>query len=290
MNYPVGPLKARLNAGTSLDALLFRYSPDSPEIISTVDAIIRFISLTPGLEQTERRRYELIQGLSAVEKISLEEEARIHINLTQEELLDNVQSLPGLESFLLPPSCSKLLRSVPEDGPVVIVNVYERRCDAIALVCGLDVPIHMPLPTFSLDKANKHRANLSTQLSSHGLRMRSEYAEDKEGEIPARALGRYRRKEGEENVVVKNALRSLWLDVVKPVLVSLAISKPHKASSYSFPRIWWFPTGPLTFLPLHASGIYEDDMSKSLLDYAISSYVLAVSVVTDKRKHAELST
>jgi CHAT domain-containing protein len=39
------------------------------------------------------------------------------------------------------------------------------------------------------------------------------------------------------------------------------------------PRIWWCPTGPLAFLPIHAAGIYNpDEPSISLANFAISSY------------------
>ena len=37
-------------------------------------------------------------------------------------------------------------------------------------------------------------------------------------------------------------------------------------------RIWWCPTGPFCFLPIHAAGIYKGDNAESLSDYAISSY------------------
>ncbi|KAF7333991.1 CHAT domain-containing protein [Mycena venus] len=38
------------------------------------------------------------------------------------------------------------------------------------------------------------------------------------------------------------------------------------------PRIWWCPTGPFAFLPIHAAGVYEGNNSECLSDYAISSY------------------
>jgi CHAT domain-containing protein len=38
------------------------------------------------------------------------------------------------------------------------------------------------------------------------------------------------------------------------------------------PRLWWCPTGPVTFLPLHAAGIYSRENSDCVSDYVISSY------------------
>lgn len=48
------------------------------------------------------------------------------------------------------------------------------------------------------------------------------------------------------------------------------------------PRIWWCPTGPLTFLPIHAAGIYHQGKGvrgKCLSDFAVSSYIPTVPVL-----------
>jgi CHAT domain-containing protein len=50
-------------------------------------------------------------------------------------------------------------------------------------------------------------------------------------------------------------------------------------------RIWWCPTGPLAFLPLHAAGLYpKDDSSKPapgscISDFVISSYAQTVTTL-----------
>jgi CHAT domain-containing protein len=36
--------------------------------------------------------------------------------------------------------------------------------------------------------------------------------------------------------------------------------------------MWWCPTGPFSFLPIHAAGIYKTERAKSVSDYVISSY------------------
>jgi len=46
-------------------------------------------------------------------------------------------------------------------------------------------------------------------------------------------------------------------------------------------RIWWCPTGPLAFLPIHAAGIYEQGNGlpgNFLSEFAVSSYIPTVSV------------
>jgi CHAT domain-containing protein len=51
----------------------------------------------------------------------------------------------------------------------------------------------------------------------------------------------------------------------------------------SRPRLWWLPTGPLTFLPLHAAGVYTGKATECLSDYAVSSYVPTLSALAQAR-------
>ena len=46
-------------------------------------------------------------------------------------------------------------------------------------------------------------------------------------------------------------------------------------------RIWWCPTGPFSFLPLHAAGNYSGDVAigSKLTDYAISSYTPSLTLL-----------
>jgi CHAT domain-containing protein len=46
------------------------------------------------------------------------------------------------------------------------------------------------------------------------------------------------------------------------------------------PRIWWCPTGPLSFLPIHAAGDYGAAHPESVLDYVVSSYTPNVTALT----------
>jgi len=57
---------------------------------------------------------------------------------------------------------------------------------------------------------------------------------------------------------------------------------PKSPTSWDPRRIWWCPTGPLAFLPLHAAGIYgkaRDEQSPAgscISDFAVSSYIPTV--------------
>lgn len=36
--------------------------------------------------------------------------------------------------------------------------------------------------------------------------------------------------------------------------------------------MWWCPTGPFAFLPIHAAGIYDEENTECVSDYVVSSY------------------
>ncbi|KAJ7452636.1 CHAT domain-containing protein [Mycena latifolia] len=82
----------------------------------------------------------------------------------------------------------------------------------------------------------------------------------------------------DQEVQLANILSELWLRVVKPVLDDLAITIPSKEN---LPRIWWCPTGPLSFLPIHAAGLYGDSetFGSRLSDFVISSYAPSLAAL-----------
>ncbi|KAG9085907.1 hypothetical protein FRC07_013260, partial [Ceratobasidium sp. 392] len=75
----------------------------------------------------------------------------------------------------------------------------------------------------------------------------------------------------------------LWTEVVKPVLVSLGYQK--KLASDDLPHITWCATGPLSFLPLHAAGLYFDASSdEKIFNYVVSSYTPTLSALLPSSK------
>ncbi|KAH6871955.1 CHAT domain-containing protein [Coprinopsis sp. MPI-PUGE-AT-0042] len=316
-----GPPQQRLKSARTWAQLLNQHHPQSLEVLYAFDTALALISLTAGLEESVRSRYSqlrdicgisleaasaacslgradkalewLEQGrcvvwsqlsnlrtpidnlrlhnsqlaqsvadvskqleilgssrgqphtdLSASQKISLEDEARAHLHLARQwdSLLETVRSIPGFESFLQPLPCSSLLQHLPVSGPVVTSLSISR------------------YPDFSLEKAIKYRDNLKANLEKHQLRMRKVHdTTDEESQV----------------------LRNLWNEVVSPVLKALGFSRVDPSSGDALPRIWWCPTGPLSFLPIHAAGIHSD----CLLDYAVSSYIPTVTTLIDRVKH-----
>jgi hypothetical protein len=143
-----------------------------------------------------------------------------------EELLQTVHDIPGFENFLQPTSVSSLANRLPEDGPVVIINVHRSRCDAIALMAGSDEPLHIPLDDFSFEMAEEMRRELHDGLSAIGIRARSidtETTETDSADLVDRAMKPLPRARNPTNAFEK-VLAQLWTCVVEPILMNLGFS------------------------------------------------------------------
>ncbi|KAF5329870.1 hypothetical protein D9611_013432 [Ephemerocybe angulata] len=244
------------------------------------DALAQDIAdVAKQLEHAGSSRSQSHAGMSLSEKVSVEDEARSHLDLAQRwsNLLEAARKIPGFESFLKPSPCSALMEHLPESGPIIVINVNnleKRRCDALALLAGLDEPLHIPLPNFSIEKAGEYRTILGSQLHARRLRVRE--VEETRG-IRSAPVG----KGGD----VHRVLRGLWEDVVKPILHALGFSGIDQTSGELPPRLWWCPTGPLSFLPLHAAGIYRGPNADSVSNYVVSSYTPTVTALTERVKN-----
>ncbi|KAF6756102.1 TPR-like protein [Ephemerocybe angulata] len=239
----------------------------------------RFLELSRKLEGAGSVRIAAWSGMSTSEKVSLEDQARVHVRSAREwdDLVVKVRATPGFERFLEPSPWYSLLPYLPEAGHAIIVNVDARRCDAIVLSAGRSTPHHIPLPSFSLVKCNQYRKDLTNHLQVHDCRER--------GSTVAMAPERgdeFRGVRKLNHATVQDILRGLWKDLVKPIIQELGIANIPAASTEAAPRIWWCPTGPLSFLPIHAAGIYTSAGTECLLDYAVSSYTPTIAALTDR--------
>ncbi|KIM20447.1 hypothetical protein M408DRAFT_307726 [Serendipita vermifera MAFF 305830] len=183
----------------------------------------------------------------------------------RDKIVEQVRQLPGFEYFLKAKSFDTLAAAAYE-GPVAIINVSERRCDALVLIPHdsqtPDVSIvHIPLESFSHAMSEKLFREFNRLLSSAGVTRKSEresLVRDKEGSF-------------------KSILHPIWLHVVKPILDGLAYQPGNQS------RIWWCVTGPLAFLPIHAAGNYETDVvGEKISDYVVSSYTPTLTAILDQ--------
>jgi hypothetical protein len=157
----------------------------------------------------------LKQGKEIGSTFPKEEEGKRYRALISEweSIIEKVRSLRDFEDFLKPPKVSRLLNAA-QNGPVVVLNIARARCDALALVPGLDEVIHIPLPNITLQKVKELKDELNNLLYSNGIRIR-EIGDERAAK---------RIVNDDEAGDCGDILSELWTGLVKPILDSLAFS------------------------------------------------------------------
>ena len=214
---------------------------------------------------------------------SMQQEADRHraLAIKRDKLLAEIRGFPGFEQFLLHKEFSQL-RASAHSGPVVILNAAESRCDALIVLADVDHVIHVPLPNFTFQRSAGLQ-NMLERLLGHARAIPLDNREGISATLHA--------------VSWESLLSILWKGVVKPVLDALAFSVRYVACSEfisdhssvseqtlgDLSRIFWCPTGPFVFLPIHAAGFYGTQHSQPghrVSDFVVSSYVPILSILT----------
>jgi tetratricopeptide (TPR) repeat protein len=212
-----------------------------------------------------------------------------HLNNDWNDVVHEVRKLDGFVHFLQPVPFVAL-KQAAAFGPVIMLTTSEIGCDA--LIITMEGVRHVPVGLFTSQDAEILVQLLQTALSTYrptiptvlqeylnGLKMRSH---DRHGKPLSPAAGL------SSDDCLRLILERLWDLIVRPVvtalklqvsklfrLISMYLNLTPRSSfqkSESPQRLWWCPTGPLTFLPIHAAGDYSTKDGESLLDYAVSSY------------------
>ncbi|KAH9980706.1 CHAT domain-containing protein [Russula compacta] len=170
------------------------------------------------------------------------------------QLISQIQSLPGFETFLSPPSFDTI-RSAASRGPVIIINHSEWRSDIIILL--RDSPPSL--------------IQTSTNFYDRGKSL-------KDWLLAARNKGLDSR---EYEDALSDVLKELYDLVGRPV-----IEKLHKLNVPEQSRVWWCPTSVFCSLPLHAMGPVRSDgrMKLYFSDLYIPSYTPTLSALIESRK------
>ncbi|KZV63917.1 hypothetical protein PENSPDRAFT_757623 [Peniophora sp. CONT] len=148
-------------------------------------------------------------------------------------------------------------------GPVVFINVDRASCDALVLTPEKTIFI-VTLPDLSFDKAEALRAQWRSYLQQHNIRERGLAARN------------YRHS---SCTPVVRMLGCIWRWIVHPILKALRVCE-LKPDCGRLPHINWCPTGPLTQIPLHAAGIYDEEFGPRVYDFVVSSYTPSLSALT----------
>jgi tetratricopeptide (TPR) repeat protein len=185
---------------------------------------------------------------------------RTSLAAQRQKILEEIRRRPGLDGFLLPPSYATLARAA-EKGPVIIINISEIRCDA--LVMTKNSLRLIPLAGISR-KSVREVVELffgAVQVIDKGnLKMKAEYA------IYSIL------------VWLNESITGPILDGIEDLLGATGPGAP--------PRVWWCPTGWLSFLPLHAAGDLAelaDPTHRPVFDRVVSSYTPTVGALIYSR-------
>lgn len=175
-----------------------------------------------------------------------------------ETLIDDIRTLPDFSSFLRPPTVRRLVESL-RDGPVVLINASRYRCDALAVTAeGVRV---IPLRGVTVE-------NVIARVNAFHDALR--------------ATGGQSRDSAQHTL--RTTLGWLWDEIAEPVLTTLGITR-SPGPGEAWPRLWWVPVGPLSYLPLHAAGHHDEKggPGRTVLDRVVSSYTPTIRAITHVR-------
>ncbi|KAJ7245568.1 CHAT domain-containing protein [Mycena rebaudengoi] len=235
------------------------------------DLAAQLVTLSTTLETAGTRTNAVPDAVKPQSLDSIDQQSH-ELALARNHVLQRIRQLPGFERFLLPKPTSELSLAAKK-GPVAILNISAYGCDALILMPGLgEEVIHVPLSDFTLPEAQVLAESLASIVGPPGR-----------NDPP---LGFHKGNMVPDDIFA-HILSELWFKIVRPILNALAITTPV---SQDLGRIWWCPTGPLAFLPIHAAGVYSENQAfgSKLSDFLISSYTPSLNaLIQGFRPHSE---
>ena len=168
----------------------------------------KFVEVSKELEYLSNPRLQIPQEHS----LSVEETQQRHRSLAQrwQNLVEQIQSLRGFDTFLRPKPISQLVRAA-KYGPVVVVNTSEQGCDALIIMAQSNHVQHVALPTLSMSSAKCLQDKLCHILLDAGIKVRKERA--------AKQMKHFLLKELE----FPDILAQLWNLVVFPIIEAMGL-------------------------------------------------------------------
>ncbi|MFI6264178.1 CHAT domain-containing protein [Micromonospora sp. NPDC051006] len=203
-------------------------------------------------------------------------ERRHELATRRRELLAEIRRLPDLAGFLRPPPFADLAGAA-DAGPVVLVNVADRRCDALVVGAGrVDV---VPLPELTAAELVVRAAVFLAAIAEVTGAPPGGVPPAPDGApVPTGAAAERDRVAARRRII--ETLDWLWRVIAAPVLDTLdGATAPAPGSDR--PRLWWCPTGVLTLLPLHAAAPLGADAG--VLDRVVPSYTASLRALRRAR-------
>jgi tetratricopeptide (TPR) repeat protein len=211
------------------------------------DLADEFTLLRDKLDSAEQRGTNQTQQQTSW---NIESSRRREADRELSDVIERIRAKPGFSDFLLPPAAETMMKAA-EAGPIIVVNVASKRCDAFLIKRDGITPL--PL----------------TDLT------------EEEIETRARAVASTGRD-------ATSLLEWLWDVIACPCLDALGFNSP--VTDGDFRRVWWIPTGLLSQLPLHAAGRHTQGSSETVLDRVMSSYASSVKALVFGRRSHQSST
>ena len=181
-----------------------------------------------------------------------------------EDLVEQIRQLPQFKHFLQPVPFDELCQA-SAGRQIIVINVSRLRVDALVLGASKHIE-HVPLPNINL--------TVLSELSDDIIHQRPAFATEK---TQRNYTSRY----------LKPALRIVWNDILVPIFNRLDIPLKHNTAAPQR-RIFWYPTGPLTFIPLHAAGPWNRSMEVIDVCYLFtSSYVTSLSSLLQAQRRSK---
>ncbi|TFK38942.1 CHAT domain-containing protein [Crucibulum laeve] len=259
-------------------------SPITELEVQSPELAARLRRTAASLEQGSYRDISTpVETSSQKIKLSMEREAAQFLLLSDKwkSIVDDVQQLPGFKKFLKPYRFSDLEKAAA-DIPIVVLTA--NKLGSAALVMNETDVQHIALPDINLHDLKRLIKRLGKATRGRNIRFPSDpkiTPPEPHVQPPAfRRAGRLAETPQivDQDLIIKNILASLWIAIVEPIVRLLKLKK-----SMSPKRLRWCPTGPFTFLPIHAAGRYDDGDTECTSDYMISSYIPTISAVLPRQ-------
>ena len=246
---------------TSIDQLL-EADPDLGHKFAAVNRDLEELtkSVAPSHKLSMEASDSAADNLRAVDPFGRLVVKQRRLSKERDDLISQIQALPGFDSFLTSPSFNTL-RSAAESGPVIIINHSVWRSDILILLHSAS-PSLIPTPNDFYDRAGSLTDKLSDSRRKYGLDS-IHYDE-----------------------TLASVLAELYTLVGQPIIHRLRQLQVPEQS-----RIWWCPTSVFCSLPLHAMGPIPSNVGEPryFLDLYICSYTPTLSALIQSRnRHSGL--
>ncbi|KAF9456004.1 CHAT domain-containing protein [Collybia nuda] len=178
--------------------------------------------------------WQLLNSKVTVSESTIPEMASLNVIADKRNnLIKEIRKLPGFSRFLLPPLFKDLAQAA-QHGPIVILNCGAIQSDAIIIFppSSSQAIKHILLSQITLAHAHAQLDKLRLALSSYRIGTRA---------------GRLVNPFQKNDEIFASILAWLWAKIVQPVFEELREGGVDRG------RIWWCPSGPFTYLPIHAA-------------------------------------